>query len=72
MVVKSSLANSDDLVGEPYRIRTCDILISQVLGLNRQSTIMGVGVQNDNSDKYTRKGTSATELHQAIAFKTFL
>ena len=26
-VVKSSLANSDDLAGEPYRIRTCDPLV---------------------------------------------
>jgi len=37
------LANSDDLAGRPYRIRTCDILTgadtlisSQAPGLNRQ------------------------------------
>ena len=29
MVVKSSLANSDDLAGRPYRIRTCDTLIKR-------------------------------------------
>ena len=30
--VSKMLANSDDLAGEPYRIRTCDTLIkSQVL-----------------------------------------
>ena len=32
-------------------------LISQALGLNRQNTIMEVRIQNDNSCKYTRKGT---------------
>jgi len=31
--VQSSLANSDDLAGRPYRIRTCDTLPSSASSL---------------------------------------